>query len=99
MTHEIHRVTAFRQVDTYCLAVSFEDGSQQEIDFEPVLTGPVFGKLRKPTTFAGVKLDTEAATLVWPNGADFDPATLHDWPQIADELAERARRWDKTPAH
>ena len=37
MSHEIHRVTAFRQVDTYCLAVSFEDGSQQEIDFEPVL--------------------------------------------------------------
>ena len=60
-----------------------------------MLTGPVFGELRKPTVFAGVELDTEAATLVWPNGADFDPATLHDWPQVAKELAERARRWDK----
>jgi pimeloyl-ACP methyl ester carboxylesterase len=23
-------------------------------------------------------------TLVRPNGADFDPATLHDWPEHAD---------------
>jgi len=98
MRHEIHRVTAFRQVDTYSLAVSFDDGSQQEIDFEPVLIGPVFGKLRRPAIFAGVKLDPEAATLVWPNGADFDPATLHDWPQVAEELAERARRWNHPAA-
>lgn len=93
MIHEIHRVTAFRLVGTYRLAVSFDDGSQQEIDFEPVLAGPVFGQLKEPAAFAGVKLDPEAATLVWPNGADFDPATLHDWPRVAAELAERARHW------
>jgi hypothetical protein len=38
-------------------------------------------------------LDTEAGTLVWPTGADFDPATLHDWPQVRDDLANRARAW------
>jgi len=93
MVHAIHRVTAFRRVGTYRLAVSFDDGSHQEIDFEPVLEGPVFGRLRDPEVFAGVRLDPEAATLVWPNGADFDPATLHDWPAAAAELAERARHW------
>jgi hypothetical protein len=25
--------------------------------------------------------------------ADFDPATLHDWPQVRDDLANRARAW------
>ena len=43
--------------------------------------------------FNGVSLDTEAGTLTWPNGADFDPATLHDWPAVRDELASRATSW------
>ena len=30
--------------------------------------------------FGQVWIDPEVHTLVWPNGADFDPATLHDWP-------------------
>jgi hypothetical protein len=32
-------------------------------------------------------------TLVWPNDADFDPATLHDWPEVFEELATRAQVW------
>jgi hypothetical protein len=27
------------------------------------------------------------------NGANFDPATLHDWPEYERELQELARRW------
>lgn len=26
------------------------------------------------------QIDPEVHTLVWPNGADCDPAILHDWP-------------------
>ena len=40
---------------------------------------------------------SEAHTLVWLNGADFDPATLRDWPDCAADLIARARQWDLAP--
>lgn len=36
--------------------------------------------LRDIQLFNSVAIDPEVHTLVWPNGADFDPATLDDWP-------------------
>jgi hypothetical protein len=93
MSHPIHRVTGFRIVAPYTLSVEFADGSEQRIDFRPVLHGALFGPLQNLELFDGVALDGEAGTLVWPNGADFDPATLHDWPAVSDELAARAREW------
>ena len=31
---------------------------------------------------------------------DFDPATLHDWPAVSNELAARAQAWEKAaPNH
>jgi hypothetical protein len=53
----------------------------------------MYGPLREKSIFNGVKVDPEIHTLVWPNGADFDPATLHDWPVYEAALYERARRW------
>lgn len=37
----------------------------------------VFEPLRDPAFFAQVRVDPEAGTLVWPNGADLDPLVLH----------------------
>jgi hypothetical protein len=99
MIHPIHRVAQFSIVGPYTLSVAFTDGTEQRIDFEPVLHGVLFGPLQDPTTFNAVTLDAEAGTLVWPNGADFDPATLHDWPQVCDELATRARAWAELRAN
>ena len=93
MSHRIHRVSHFSIVDPYTLAVGFADGTEQRINFEPVLHGALFGPLQDPATFNAVSLDSEAGTLTWPTGADFDPATLHDWPLVCDELALRARHW------
>ena len=93
MAHEIHRVTAFEIISPYTLRVEFEDGTSRIIDFRPVLDGELFRPLRDLEVFNGVQLDSEVGTLVWPNGADFDPATLHDWPHVVEEFARMARRW------
>jgi hypothetical protein len=98
MVHPIHRVTRFQVVAAYVLSVAFDDGTEQRIDFRPVLRGALFGPLQDLETFNAVSLDPEAGTLVWPNGADFDPATLHDWPDVHDELAARARLWPEASA-
>ena len=93
MEHPIHRIVRFRLVAPYTLEVGFQDGTEQRVDFRPVLHGALFGPLQDPAMFNAVTLDQEVGTLVWPNGADFDPATLHDWPQVREELAARARSW------
>ena len=100
MTHPIHRVARFNIVGPYTLAVAFADGTAQRINFRPVLHGVVFGPLQDLDTFNAVTLDSEIGTLTWPNGADFDPATLHDWPTVCEELSARAQAWaDETPAN
>jgi len=77
----------------YTLLVHFDDDTEQIIDFEPVLHGEMWGPLRDPALFNQVRIDPVAHTLTWPNGADFDPETLRNWPDYAEELAERAKSW------
>jgi hypothetical protein len=96
--HELYRVTRFEIVGNYVLRVWFDDGSEQTIDFEPVLYGSMWGPLRDLNVFNQVRLDPEAETLVWPNEADFDPETLRNWPLYKDRLAERAQSWEKPTA-
>ena len=98
MAHPIFRVTKFEIVGTYTLRVAFDDRSIQVIDFEPVLAGELYGPLKDPALFQQVRLDSEVQTLVWPNGADFDPATLHDWPRYRQELVTRAQSWSRSAA-
>jgi hypothetical protein len=93
MEHAIYRVTGFDIVGPYALRVRFDDGSEQTIDFKPVLAGDLYGPLSDRALFEQARVDSEVHTLVWPNGADFDPATLHDWPRYAAAFAERAREW------
>ncbi|MCL4201419.1 MAG: DUF2442 domain-containing protein [Pirellulaceae bacterium] len=93
MHHPIFRVCRFDIVAPFVLRVGFDDGTEQVIDFRPVLAGELFGPLSDLSVFNRVAIDPEVHTLVWPNGADFDPATLHDWPNHVDALAARARQW------
>ena len=96
MTHAIHRVTAFAIIGPHTLAVTFVDGLTRTIDFLPVLKGELYRPLREPGFFNRVALDAEVHPLVWPNGADFDPTTLHDWPDVADDFAALAKRRAET---
>jgi len=93
MSHPIFRVRSFEIVSDFTLRILFSDGSEQTIDFRPILAGELYGPLLDSKLFAQVSIDPEVHTLVWPNGADFDPATLHDWPENKSAFIELARRW------
>jgi hypothetical protein len=98
MSHPIYRVVAFKIVAPYTLCVEFDDGTEQTIDFQPILAGELYGPLRDLALFNQVAIDPEVHTLVWPNGADFDPATLHDWPQHVEAFQALAKRWELATA-
>lgn len=87
--HKFFRITGFSIIGLYTLLIEFNDGTEQVIDFEPILYGPVFGPLRDPALFQQVELIDYAGCLEWPTGADFDPETLHDWPTVKDEIIAR----------
>ena len=93
MTHAVHRVRAFKIVGPYRIEIEFSDDLVRTIDFQSVLEGEVYGPLRDLTVFNAVSLDPDIRTLVWPNGADFDPMTLHDWPDHETQMRELAQRW------
>jgi hypothetical protein len=98
MNHPIYQVCAVEVVGPYTLRVQFTDEVEQVIDFKPVLAGELYGPLIDPQLFNQVSIDSEVKTLVWPNGADFDPATLHDWPAYQEAFAARAREWERVSA-
>ena len=91
MIHETREVVSFNHVAPLTQRIGFDDGSERIIHFSPVLHGPLLGPLRDPELFAQVRLDPEVRTVVWPNGADFDPETLYHWDRYADRLAEQLK--------
>ncbi|MCB0197159.1 MAG: DUF2442 domain-containing protein [Anaerolineae bacterium] len=88
----LYDVTNFEIVADYTLRIEFEDGTQQIINFEPILLGPLFGPLLDLTHFNQVRLETDLGTIVWPNGADIDPSVLHDWPNHVEAIIARRKK-------
>jgi hypothetical protein len=97
MNHPIHKVISFHIAGPYTLRVKFEDDKEQTIDFSPLLFGELYEMLRDLSVFNQVQVDPEVHTLVWPNGADFDPAVLYDWPHYADEYTASMKQWQLIP--
>jgi hypothetical protein len=93
MSHPIRRVRFFEIVGAYTFRVGFDDGTEQAIDFRPVLAGELYGPFRNLEVFNQVRIDPDVEALVWPNGADFDPDALHEWSAGQDAFGELARGW------
>jgi hypothetical protein len=93
MSHSIYKVISVKVSGPYTLEVEFDDDTTKVIDFRPILSGELYAPLRDITLFNQVQIDPEVHTLVWPNGADFDPATLHDWSEVVKELTTLSQQW------
>jgi hypothetical protein len=71
-------VVSVTQTGPYRLKLRFDDGAEGEIDITKMTTfDGVFEPLKDPGYFSQVRVDPEAGTIVWPNGADLDPLVLH----------------------
>ena len=88
-------MVSFEIVAQRTIRILFEDGTVQTIDFSRVLGGELFRPLRDPDFFSRVYISEGLPTLTWPNGADFNPDHLHDWPEYEGLYIERARQWEQ----
>ncbi|MCU0649123.1 MAG: DUF2442 domain-containing protein [Gemmatimonadaceae bacterium] len=73
------RITAVRVVGPMQVELTFTDASVGTVDLAPWIggRGGVFTPLQDPSYFALVSVDSDAGTIVWPNGADLDPDMLY----------------------
>ncbi len=84
-------ILRFEHVAPCTLKLYFADTTEQRINFEPVLRGPWLKPLRDTEYFTQAKLN-EAGNLEWPDGQDFNPEALHDWPAFEQLYIEDGKR-------
>ena len=72
-------ITDVEVLHDHVVRLRFADGIEKTVDLDPYLHGPVFGEIRENSaSFTSVRVDTEAGTIVWPNGADLAPDVLYE---------------------
>jgi hypothetical protein len=78
MDEELVRVKGVEVLDGFRVRLTFTNDAQKVIDLDTYLRGPVFEPIRNDAKlFRAVRVDEEAGTIVWPNGADLDPDVLY----------------------
>ena len=65
-----------RYVGGFRIHLTFNDELQGTVDLASWLEGPIFEPLKDQDYFQRFFLD--GGTVVWPNGADIAPETLHE---------------------
>ena len=73
----IYHVVEARYLRDYVIQVRFDDGAEGEVDLTGELYGEMFEPLKDRSQFKAFRVDPEAGTIVWPNGADLAPEFLH----------------------
>lgn len=76
---DLVHVTSVESLGNHRLQLTFEDGTEGDLDLSGWEWRGVFEPLEDPSYFGLVTLDEELGTIVWPNGADIAPETLHAW--------------------
>jgi hypothetical protein len=72
-------ITDVEVLHDHVVRLRFADGIEKTVDLDPYLHGRVFAEIREDSAaFASVKVDAEAGTIVWPNGADLAPDVLYE---------------------
>ena len=62
----------------HVMRILFDDGVVRDVHYIPgQATGSLVSPLDDPEYFAQVRVDTDAGTVVWPNGLDLAPEVLH----------------------
>lgn len=62
----------------HTIRVLFDDGVVRDVQYVPGNpSGSMLEPLEDAAYFARVRVDTEARTVVWPNGLDLAPEVLH----------------------
>jgi len=75
---QIIDVIEARILARHIVELHFEDGERRVIDLEPYLVGPIFQALVADyELLRAMRVDPDAGTIVWPNGADISPRTLY----------------------
>ena len=73
------RVSAVSILPGFRLAVTFKDNSSGVVDMSVLVSSPeagIFSALQDPDLFGKAAIELGAVT--WPNGADLDPAWMHE---------------------
>ena len=65
-------------VGDYRLRLLFDDGTVGDVDFSSRDWSGVFEPLRDPAVFEQVRVDPDAATIVWPGDLDMAPEALYE---------------------
>jgi Protein of unknown function (DUF2442) len=73
----IAQVIEVQPLGSHRLHLRFDDGAEGDLDMSEETWDGVFAPLADPDFFDKVSVDEELGTIVWPNGADIAPDSLH----------------------
>ncbi|MBI5481467.1 MAG: DUF2442 domain-containing protein [Deltaproteobacteria bacterium] len=65
-------------VRDFVVRVAFSTGEVLDVDLRDELHGEVFAPVREPGGFALLRVEPDAETISWPNGADLAPELVYD---------------------